>query len=92
MICTMMLIVDHLPWSVREKLLKKKMSKFGIKGKPNPKQRSFAGWAQFEHIFKMEVQKSKATLKVGDKLPVIKLTNLKTGKEQGYVKFKYFNC
>ena len=60
------------------------MSTLGIKGKPNPKQKSFAGWAQFEHIFKMEIQKSKATLKVGDTLPVIKLTNLETGKEQGY--------
>ena len=77
--------MDCLPWSIREKVMARQISKLGMKRKPNKSFKSFGGWAQFKHTFEIEVQKSRATLKVGDALPVINLTNLKTGEEQGYV-------
>merc|ERR1719500_2253075 len=79
-LCSMMFLVDLLPNFVRARIMKKKAKKFGLKV-PDEIPKQFGGWPQFKAIYNMTMQQSNITLKVGDKVPDITLTHLKTGKK-----------
>ena len=77
----MMFLVDLLPNSVRARIIKKKTDKLGLKMKSDKIPKQFGGWQQFKTIYNTTLQQSSVTLKVGDSVPAITLTNLETGKQ-----------
>merc|ERR1712086_638369 len=76
-----MFLVDLLPNSVRARIKKKKADKLGLKMKSDEIPKQFGGWQQFKTIYNTTLQQSNVTLKVGDPVPAITLTNLETGKK-----------
>merc|ERR1711935_571699 len=76
-----MFLVDLLPNSVRARIKKKKADKLGLKMKSDEIPKQFGGWQQFKTIYNTTLQQSNVTLKIGDSVPAITLTNLETGKK-----------